>query len=541
MSVKRNWFTSFAIVCCEILLAYALFSIIADMAVGKSYPFIWYGGIILLLAAALIVVQCASRLAARTTLLPLKPEGERKLMLAERIAMGAVLMVSAVLRIWVITQLPIAPSSDFETYYQVAKLLSEGTLSASGYSGYIAEFPHVIGFPFVLSLLFAITGPSVTAGLYLNAAFSLFSVYLTYRIARTLGGRLAGMLALLAAAFWPSQILFGAILSSEPVFTCLLLLSIRLFIYLYNYPVLLENRESAMFLCFTLGVLIALSNAIRPLAIIWLAAVLLCILPFRKSFDKNERMLNGRLSRAACQGWFMSLVICASFLIFSQLISASISGTIAYKLPGAGVSFGYNLMVGVNTESKGTWNQQDADFFAEVFHATNSPEAAHRASIEVAVPRILSNPAGVLNLASEKYTLLWKNDDFAETWTKLFLEQQGGLSPQRQKLISGLTSCNDYFYLLGVFFSAVYGLRLLKQRKPGGAQAMVLLFVGTAILHMLLEHQNRYHYHMLPVFAILGALGISSLFRQKVIEFREARLNKTGPQLIPNEKQTHPH
>lgn len=531
MAVKKNWFVYLTLVLFVICSLYALYCIVTDMASTQTDQFSSYAVTAFILAGAFALVHITSRYAVRFKLSAILPPDDQKSIKIERIIVVSVILVSAALRIWVIAKLPISPASDYQTYYQVAELLSKGTLSSSGYSGYIAEFPHVIGFPFLLSLLFRITGPSLIAGLCLNLVFSLFSVYLTYRIARTLCGRLAGIIALLFAAFWPSQILYGALLASEPVFTCLLLLSIRLFIYFYRYPVMLENREGSMFLCFALGVLIAIANAIRPLSEILLIAILLGIVFFFKRFNKNEKMLNGKLSRTLCQGWAMALVIFFSFFICNQLISISISNTIAYKLPGGGVSYGYNLMVGVNQDANGAWNQQDADFFAQQFAKTNSAEAAHKASLDVALNRIGSDPVGVLNLSVKKFGFLWKNDDYGSTWTTLFLDQQGNLNQERKGIIDGFNNLNDYFYLLAVFFTAVFGFTLFRRKKTGPVQALVLLFIGTVALHMILECQNRYHYFILPVFMIFASMAISDIYRRHARPKPEI---KTADEALPD-------
>ncbi len=516
MAAKKDWFAVPAIVLFEICVAYALFSGIMHIADSKAYQSLWYGGAICVLAIAWMVVHFASRCVARVNLFILKLNKKRHAVIAERTIFACVIAASAFIRIWVISKLPISPSSDFQSYYQVAELLQRSSLGGSGYSDYIAQFPHVIGYPFILSLLFRITGPSLQAGLYLNLTASLINVFLTYRIARTLCGRVGGMIALLMAAFWPSQILYGAILASEPVFTCMLLFSIWLFIYLYRYPVRLDNREGSIFLCFLLGSSIALANAVRPLSLLLLVSAILCIIPFTVKYDENEKMLNSKLSRASSQGWFLALMITFSFFLCSQLISASISNTIAHKLPGSSVSFGYNLMVGVNIEAKGAWNQQDADFFANEFALANSAQAAHRASVAVALQRISSDPYGVLNLSMEKFTFLWGNDDYAKTWTTLFLEQQGELTKERQNIIHRFTQWNEYFYLLSIFLSSVFGFQALKQKHAGPVQALIMLFVGTVILHMLLESQNRYHYFMLPVFTILASMSIAETYHSYI-------------------------
>ncbi|WP_159435339.1 glycosyltransferase family 39 protein [Sporobacter termitidis] len=510
MATKKGWFSYAALVIFEICAAYALFSGLLSLAGSKKYPYLWYGGAICALAAAFLLLYALLRLIRRLRLHRRLAGDTPAGRITERIIAAAVLAAGAFARLLVIAHMPVTPASDYKTYYDVAVLLSQGGLGASAY---IAKFPHVIGYPFVLSLLFRLTGPSVAAGLYLNAAAGLLSAFLTYRIARRLSSRLGGLIALVLAAFWPSQILYGAVLASEPVFTCLMLLAVWLFVYLFKYPSTLGNTEGSMFLCVITGIVLALSAAIRPLSQILLVAAVLSLLTQRVRFDVNERMLHGKLSRAACQGWFRALVILLVYVLCSGLISAAISDTIGYKLPGATVSYGYNLMVGVNIDAKGAWNQQDAEFFDQAFAATDSAEAAHRACIDVALRRIAADPAGVLNLTMEKFTDLWGNDDYGAYWVSLFLGQQGGLTPERQSVIDTMTRWSDYVYLLGIFFSALCGLRLVRTKDAGPELALFLLVIGTVVLHMVLESQNRYHYFLLPVFAMLSALYISRLYR----------------------------
>ncbi|MEA4971008.1 MAG: glycosyltransferase family 39 protein [Candidatus Pelethousia sp.] len=516
MMNRKTPFTLFTLALFEVCAVYALFCGITDLADAKTYPFLRYGAAILLFAAMLSLAHLAKCVPWKKLASFWAGQESWAVAALRGLLIAVLLLTSAILRIWVIRALPIVPSSDYQTYYQVAELLAKGGLASSGYAGYIAQFPHVIGYPFVLSLLFRLTGPSLQAGLCLNLAACLCSVILVYRIARALGGRGTGIVALLAAAFWPSQILYGAILGSEPVFVCMLLTCARLFIYLYQYPVKLENREGAMYVCVALGVALGLTNAIRPLATIFLIATALCLAPSVKRFDKSEQMLNGWLSRISCQGWFLALLVAASFFITTSLINAWIADVIGYELPGSGVSFGYNLMVGLNIEAKGAWNQMDAEFFGAEFAATNSAVAAHKASLGIAMERLRNDPpVGLLNLAMEKFSHLWKNDDYGATWTALFLEQQGDLSPARQSIINVLAQWNDGFYLLSLFFSAVYAARLFRRPTQSPAQVFVLLFVGVAALHMIVESQNRYHYLMLPVFAILAALAVADIINDR--------------------------
>lgn len=424
----------------------------------------------------------------------------------------AVFIIAAALRIWAIESVTVSPYSDFKTYYEIAAMLVKGPLSQSGYSSYVASFPHVYGYPFVLSLLFRLTGPSLRAGLYLNMFFSLLSVFLTYKVSKMLGGWTAGLTALFLAAFWPSQILFGTVLSSEPLFTLLLLFCFWLFLLIARLPQTAGNSDVSAFLCTLLGLFLALSSAVRPLGLIMLIAVLLYLLPCRTAFDENEKLLLSPGVRAACQGWFRGLIVFTVYIAVSAFISSSISHNTGMKLPGAGHSFGFNLMVGLNSGSLGAWNEDDAEFFSLVLSRTNSASAAHRACIDVALERFSENHSGIARLFMRKFYSLWSNDDYAVSWVWFFLNRQGTITPPLTQGLYRIRVLGSLFYSTAVLFSGAYGFMAHRHKKNRPSFVLMLLFIGTALLHLILETQNRYHYYIIPVFIILGSLGVSGIY-----------------------------
>lgn len=511
MRCKRNPFFIFSLILFLVITAYAFFLAVSALtsksALGAGV-LVW---LLTIIAAVLLLTYLISRYYPL-----LKPysltETENESTNAFDIATVIVLLAALMIRIWVIRTFPVAPSSDYQTYYQVAEQIYRGILSSSGYSGYIAEFPHVIGFPFVLSLLFHFTGPSYIAGLYFNAVVSVLSAFLSGKIAEMLGGRVCGFISLLFTAFWPSQILYSALLASEPVFSLLLLSSIWLFIFLYRFPARIGTIEGSMFLCCVLGFSLALANAIRPMATIFLIALILCFLPCKVSFSKNEKLLYSIVDRFSCQGWFRALAILLSFMFVGNFLSKAISNTIAFSLPSGLSSSGFNLLVGTNIEARGAWNQADAEFLASNFAASNSGAIAQSACFNEAIKRISQNPVGVLKLTFEKVTYLWADDDYANYWVGLFLNQQSALTAGRQALLDGFRAINSFYYLIFVAFTAVFGFFSLKKKYLTPAMALVLLLVGTAVLHMVLECQNRYHYFLLPVLVILSSLALKEIY-----------------------------
>lgn len=492
-------------------MGYSLFSGILNIGSSTEFPFLWYGGILLLMGALWL---SANTFAYGMSHLDLKGFYHKNRILSgmlEGFIVFSVLLAGTLLRVWVINNFPMLPSSDFKTYFDIAALLSKGTLltEGAGFCDYISQFPHVFGFPCVLSAVFRLFGISVKAGLYLNLTASLISVVLAYLIARAVCGKTGGYIALMLTAFWPSQILYINQLASEYVFTCLFLLSVLIVVYLLKVPVESGKISKMLFLNVSLGISLALAGAVRPMSIILLIAVIICILPY--GLKKSRAPGAGFARKAVSRGWVHVLIIFACYAISSQAITASVSKIIDRELPGSTVSFGYNLMVGVNISSKGAWNEEDAGFFNGKFLETGSSSEAHKASIGVALSRIKENPVGVANLALEKYALLWKNDDYAADWNRLFLGQQNNLTPERNGLINRLVPWNNVYYLICVFFSFMAGILLWNRNRAGSEHILILFFIGTALLHMLLENQNRYHFNVLPVFAILAAVGLTRI------------------------------
>lgn len=510
MEIRKNWFTYIYLTIFCICLSYSLFSGILYIGVNTKYPFIWYGGIIMAMGGLWLLANTCGFMFSH--FIKFRSVNIRFESILEAVFVVLVLSAAAAVRVWVINYFPVQPESDFRTYFEVAKLLAQGTLirDGVGYCDYISQFPHVFGYPYILSKVFLLFGPSVTAGLYLNLAASVISIFLAYRIARLICGKTGGLLALLLVAFWPSQILYVNQMASEPLFMCLTLTAVWITAYLFTNSIK-SNSTNVLILNILLGIILALAGGVRPVVVILLIAIAICTLTYKAEENRNEKA--GLIKSCMSRGWIRVTVILISYFICSQLVSGSTARAIDRELPGSTVSFGYNLLVGLNIDSKGSWNEKDARFLEEKFMENGSAEEAHRASRDEAFKRIINNPKGMANLIFEKYTLLWDNDDYASYWNTLFLESQHNLTPERKAFITKLTTWNNIYYIICVYLSLISGVFLWFRKRVGLEHILILYFIGTAMLHMILESQNRYHYSILPVFAILASAGLVDIFR----------------------------
>lgn len=510
MTYKKNWFYYFGISFSIIGFLYIFVGSITSLGEAQEYPYLPKGLLILGIFLGWILVLFLSRLMVRFRLDKLFAGYKKRAIVVEGILVVGVLLSATMVRVWVIQNFPITPTSDYKTYYEIADLLLRGTIQkeGKGYCDYIAMFPHVYGYCSLLKMAFAIWGTSTVVGLNLNLFFSVATVFLIYRIGRRCGGRIAGMIAMLLCAFWPSQMLYSSILSAEPSFTFLIFLCADLFLAL-TLPKDHSVRVLVGYLI--LGVLIALAAAVRPMAMILLIAIALCIIPQKNELPAKPINDIPLIQRFLRWGWVRCVLIFIPYMIVSNIISTNIELTINRDLASGSTSFGYNLLVGLNTESVGGWNEEDKDLLYDTMEETGSASSAHLACRDLAIQRLISNPVGIFNLFIQKYELLWGNDDYGTTWNIAFSNEQGNLTQWRSDFLYQMRDINNIVYTIAIFFAMV-GLLFLYKGKGNYLFVFVLVYLGTVAMHLFVESQNRYHYFVLQVFMLLAGFGIQSLY-----------------------------
>lgn len=198
----------------------------------------------------------------------------------QSIGIGVLVLVNLVVRLVWLWYMHPPQVDDFAWYFSHATQMYKG----QGYVWYghpTAYWP--IGYPFFLSLLFHVTGPSVLAGLVTNILLSIGIVLLVYGLTLRLSGNPAlGFWAAGGYTCLPSQIEWNSVLGSEELFTFLLLMS--LFVYLgtsamrgnSNRPISSGEGLVAgeVWRSLTSGVVMGLAADVRPIVLLWPVVVL---------------------------------------------------------------------------------------------------------------------------------------------------------------------------------------------------------------------------------------------------------------------------
>lgn len=453
--------------------------------------------------------------------LGLRLHARAKLILSIVICLGFI-CIGLLLRLWVIHNIPVEPDSEFETYYRIANHLLNGTLFTEGAADrhYIALYPHTIGYPLLLLPVFRLFGATVNNALYTNLACSMLAVMLAGHIGYRLKGCLGMVIITALMSLWPSHIFYSNMVATEPAFTLLLLVATELMVSV------LDRRQNSLFvrapgrllllLCL-LGIVLALANAIHPTTLLLLVAFAAVQLGMGKEGRQYTHGIG--LQNAVSRSMLCLALVMIFYFGTGMVIRQTIEDTIMEEPVGSLAAPGYNLMVGVNTQSMGQWNQEDADFFATAYEAIGSADEAHKACMGRALERIAAEPENTLDLLIYKFRNLWQTDDFGIDWNLLWADQQGTLTPELSALLEGWRPVGRTAYMMLLLLSLLAVMGAWQRIRAPHPMMMVciLFFLGTALAHMLLETQVRYHYNMIPFLILLSGYALCG-WRERVAE-----------------------
>lgn len=528
MKPKKNAFGYFVHILFLVGILYALVCGIGDLGTGREYPYLLRGGFFLLLLLLWCLLNAMAAVAARFEWEDLSKTRKRVLDIMEGLFAVAVLAAAGWVRLEAIRNLPMQPASDYKTYFEIGDYLNRGTLTkaGTGYCDYIAMFPHVYGYPSFLAWLFRHFGTKVSVAQYANLVLSVATVFLTYRTGRLAAGRMAGLTALVLAAFWPSQVLYSTMVASEFLFSFLLMLGVYLFVLSMKvctpqmrHPVL------GVLLHIAIGVCLGFCASVRPMALIAVITIVLCIFTQRLFLPAEKEKQPSISLMILSRGWMRCLIIILCYVLITTATNMTIERTVDRKLASGSTSFGYNLLVGLNAQSEGGWNQEDATYLYDAYDRTGDAGQAHLACRDLAIQRLTRDPESIFNLFLRKYHVLWGNDDYGGTWNLVFLDEQGNLTPERESFLYSSRDWGNLYYLLCLAFAGIAGIFLWKKGNDTEF-VFVLIFVGTVGMHLFVESQNRYHYHALYMFALLAGCAVDGIYRMnraKVLKLREEK------------------
>ena len=371
---------------------------------------------------------------------------------------------------------------DASAFWDTASALAEGAELEN--ASYLALFPHLLGYSSFLSLFLRLFGCRPIVAYLLNVCLCTLSGLLLYRITLRFGTLRQAAWAFLLWALCPSKLLYNGMVLSDGLYTCLLL-------SVFDLLSALERKGIAwkqlILSGLAAGVLLWAVNASRPLALIAIIALFLWLLFLRGTSRGTGRWLA-----------LMALLLLV-YVPLGRLWSAHIAQLVGEEpapIPG------YNIYVGFNQETGGTYSVEDMGLLGDYRWAEGgSAVKAQQQMLEAAKDRILSGSIQFPRLIADKLRNLLGNDEGAAY-------SMGRDFRQHSFRFFAMLSNTCYYALL--LLANAGCCRLWQGREQGLVLCLPLFGLGLILAQLLVEVSIRYHYILIPILIVLAALCLSS-------------------------------
>jgi len=393
--------------------------------------------------------------------------------------------------VWIFST-DVLPVSDFDLYNNTAIELLSGSVTQKEY---IAMFPHVMGYPFVLSFLYKIFGAKIIVAQLFNLACSVGTSISIYYICKGWVNEQIAKTSAIISSIWVSQVFYTTIVSTEALFTFLFCISVLL----YTKTRTQEDWRIKTIIFGLMGVIASLSNAVRPLALIFIVAVMI------HTFMEGKNTYQALLKKV---GFITSMLIC--FLLVNMVVSLSIEKVIGVK--PLNPSFGFTFLEGSNISSNGGWNLEDAEYMSGIYNSKQyTLDEVNKMMVKKATERISEDIPRYMMHYINKNISIWLDDSYGVDWNKAAVEVLGTGNWNGSYEWLFVMLCNAFYQAMLALTLLGIVITLFLKDKSNKTIFFVILLIGFVALHMLTEVQPRYHYAALPFFAICAAYGIQKL------------------------------
>ena len=392
------------------------------------------------------------------------------------------IVINVILRgLWVAVVQP-KQIADFEWYFTHATQMAQGQGYVWG-GHYTAYWP--IGWPFILSILFRLTGPHVLAGLIANVSFSIGIVLLVYWTTLSFfRSRRIAVFAAFGYSLLPSQIEWNAILGSEESFTFFLFLGL----YLYARSTL-ASRDRTIVLLLAAGLGVGIATDIRPVPLLFPVVVLIYELVLQR-----RNWLYG-VARSAAFTAVMALgvlpVTLRNYFTMHHFVIVSTNG-------------GVNLWQGTNIDGGYYWSW--LPWQNPLLVAQGNEILQNQIGQRVAIQYILSHPMSTLWHGALKISDLYKSD-VNGVWYTIHI-----VNPAWNVLVvADLVTSIAYWVFMALTLIGIVRFVGRPFRTWWPLALPILFVVYYTSLFIFFPAWDRFRYPLMPLFAIFLGSGLATV------------------------------
>lgn len=425
------------------------------------------------------------------------------------LALGGILVLALALRVaWVGAVQPDPRDGRFDDtvwYYHTARHLAQG-------EGYVfpgdafCRFGDTIGcdelpptalwapgYSLTLAVLFQLPGDDVAWARALNVGAGLALVAGVYYLGLRLWSRRAGLIAAALAALFPSHVFFSSLVLTEPLFAALAagLLCLAL-------AWTMEER-AAPWRVFAVGLAAGALAMVRPEGLVFAGVVVLAWLAVHRSWRRTVPY-TGLLALG----------------ILTFVVPWSVRNAVQLDAPIFGTTgLGQVLRQAHHPDADGYPEYWIASELWDRYAHVPLPEREVRvntAGIRESLSYIRKHPGRELQLVPQRFAAFYRGDRGALAWNRV---PNGAGAQELSAGAAGRLGVLSDAYYYAVLGAAVLGLPFWARRLRGRHVLLLGPVIAySAVWALLFTSEARYHFPLLPIFALLAAIGLAALWER---------------------------
>lgn len=369
------------------------------------------------------------------------------------------------------------PISDFKVLFDASQQLLKGDTSFNQ-TLYFSLWPYQLGFVVYQTLLLKIWNSLFFLKL-INCICSSLICLLIYLISKKFVKEKSAQIISLVYSLSIFSISYTSVLSNQHMASLL--------VYFALYIILTERIIKDNYIKYIVAaILIAISNIIRPEAIITIFAIILYLILLMRKTNAKKTIIQISLLLII---YFSSL-----FLVDQVFINTGLSPNgLKNNAPH------WKFVLGFNHETNGTYSDND-------IYVLENEEAG----VELIKERIFVSPLKLLTLFKNKILIFWNRTSLSWSFTDSFISTHNRLI----ELLPILENHNSYIYYFMYILIIVGIYNCFKNKKYDNKILLILnqVFVTFGVF-LLIEVQPRYSYYVQISVIILASLGLDYLLK----------------------------
>lgn len=401
------------------------------------------------------------------------------------LVLGVLLVAFALLMIAWIYSTPAKQTSDYHTFWKYGQQAVAGGPIYYHDNNYFAKWAYQTGFLTYVMAVIKLFGANIRSIQLLNVLWQILSLLLTYVLAQKLFHQVAisRISLFLLGINWEWLALNNRVTNQY----------IATVFFLLTWLLLLDKKTSSWILA---GVTLAIGNMLRPLSLVFIAAIIVFALIYR-FFNTTNNWRQGCLRLGGLLLVYLVITLSCGALIKQ-------SGLNEYGLSNRDTE--WKFVIGLNYPSTGSYSQP----LVKEFNLKDTRKTMLKQEKQVTQRHIkyLNQHHLWLKLFIKKFFIVWSNPSNTLNFS-LFAKNHSLKTVNQVNLWAyAITVVEILLTLLGAIVLAF-------KKYHSGFNLLLLTLFAYAAAQVIIEVQGRYRIEFVPLLVIIAAVGFTQLVAKK--------------------------